>query len=186
VDGAVAVIGTRTPTTHQISLAKTVARELSKKGLYIKTGGAEGIGKVAMDNTVPGKLRVYLPWYSYNRNVIPPHAIKCTFSATDNRDWLESVSKYHPNPAALRDGGVLLHARNYGVVKGTRLVVAFPQMGGGGGTGQGIRIANGLGIQVISVEPNDMALSDELMKTCLKFLGNEIVPVRAHERSIQH
>lgn len=64
--------------------------------------------------------------------------------------------KYHPNPHSLSPGSVRLHARNYGIVSKSTAVIACPsEKPGGGGTGQGIRIAKDLNIPVFTCLPKD-------------------------------
>lgn len=148
--GSVAIIGTREPDEAQIEAARHLAFILSSiKRMKICTGGAYGIDNVAMVSTSANLLEVYLPWDSYNREIIPPHARRIVYNPTTHSDWAASVAKYHPANHFLSRGAIALHARNFGIVAGRDLVIAFPNANGGGGTGQGIRIAQGLGIPVL-------------------------------------
>lgn len=144
----VAIIGTREPSREQIENAAAVARLVSAKGDSVATGGAYGIDLVAMDNTEPGCLFVYLPWASYNRSIVPSHARLVIYDPARDVDWRESVLRLHPAPTRLTRGALALHARNYGIVADADLVVAFPSAAGGG-TAQGIRIAASLNIPTL-------------------------------------
>lgn len=148
----VAIIGTREPDPDQHRLARDLAALLSAGyGCTVATGGALGIDQAAMEGAEPGCLVVYLPWPSYNRAIIPPHARCIVADVRIHAAWFESVNVYHPAPARLSRGARALHARNYGIVHSSDLVLAFPNETGGGGTGQGIRLAQGMGIPVIPV-----------------------------------
>ncbi|TSA39542.1 hypothetical protein D4R30_00875 [archaeon] len=150
---SVAIIGTRQPDTLQYQYAEELAEHLSHTfGVTIVTGGAYGIDQAAMAGALKPLLEVYLPWSTYNEHLVPADAGKIVVTnPTVHRQWFESVNRYHPNPAAVTTRGVrALHARNFGIVTGRDLVIAFPSDTGGGGTGQGIRIAEGESVPVLS------------------------------------
>jgi hypothetical protein len=144
-----AIIGTREPDLAQKLAARELAHRLSELNCLIRTGGADGIDTDAMIGTLKGHLRVYLPWASYNKAVIPEHAEIVVYNPRSNGDWTRSVNLFHPAPNALSRGAFALHARNFGIVSGARGVIAMPDRLGGGGTGQGIRIAKALNIPLI-------------------------------------
>lgn len=154
----VAVIGTRNPTTKQEHLCKLWVQTLLGKGFGIVTGGCKGIDQIAMNeaNKIdPRKVFVILPWYSYERQAIHKHNKVLVYNPRKHKGWYDSVFKYHPNASNLGPGGIKLHARNYGIVVNSVAVLAFPSSKpGGGGTGQGIRIAKALGkrLKVITSE----------------------------------
>lgn len=168
---SVAIIGTRDPNVYQRMAATALASRLSRDhGITIATGGAYGIDQAAMNGAKPSLLEVYLPWASYNREVIPRDAGKIIIAdPIRHRAWFESVDRYHPNPAALKHSVRALHARNYGIVIGRDLVIAFPHAEGSGGTGQGIRIAEAEGIplwqfhQDSVIPPTDQLIQDVLV-----------------------
>jgi predicted Rossmann-fold nucleotide-binding protein len=144
----IAIIGTRNPDAAQIALASAASAELSAAGHTIVTGGATGIDHAVMWNCAHGLLNVCLPWEAYNNAIIPEHAHISVYSERRHPVWHESVAKYHPNPTALTRGAFALHARNYGIVEGAHVVLAMPGKADGG-TGQGMRIAKGLGITLL-------------------------------------
>jgi DNA recombination-mediator protein A len=144
----IAIIGTREPSEDQRVQALRNAQKFSGEGHTIATGGAHGIDHVAMRGCEPGKLQVYLPWLKYNEGIIPDHAERIVYNPALHQEWMASVDKYHPDPDALSRGARFLMARNYGIILGCELVLAYPKHGHLGGTGQGIRIARGLGIEV--------------------------------------
>ena len=141
---SLAIIGTRDPSPEQVALASWAAIMMSgpEHRWWIVTGGAYGIDQVAMDGAFEGRLRVKLPWASYNRDIIPAHAhIAVLGTEQDYPADYASVDQYHPAPNRLSQGARRLHARNYGIVVGRTAVLALPGRDGAGGTGQGIRIA---------------------------------------------
>lgn len=148
--GKVAIIGSRRPSEKQHAKAYEYAKLVSEEGYIVTTGGAYGIDHAAMLGCIPGSLEVYLPWASFNAHIIPDHATRIVYNPSQHKHWLQSVNDYHPNVAALSASDKKLHARNYGIVYGTSLVAAYPKsIHSMGGTGQGVRIAQALGIQVV-------------------------------------
>jgi len=167
----IAIIGTRNPSQRQLVLAAAAARKFSFLDYVIATGAAMGIDHAAMLNATPKNLRVYLPWYSYNSGIIPRDCThKIVYDELVHLDWRDSVIQYHPNPSFLTQGAFKLHARNFGIIEGSCLVCAFPQEDGNGGTRQGIRIATGLGIKVVTVLPSTTLTVDKFLVTCLREL----------------
>lgn len=151
---SVAIIGTRAPDKLQTQYAAALASELSyRHDVTIATGGAFGIDQAAMTGAKLDRLMVYLPWRSYNQSIVPwTVATIVVADPAQHPAWFASVDQYHPNPSALTRGTRALHARNFGIVQDRTLVLAFPNDQGGGGTGQGIRIAKGLGVPVLQFE----------------------------------
>ncbi|MGB9803684.1 hypothetical protein [Desulfofundulus sp.] len=153
----VAVIGTRETNEEMIRLCEAVCRKLRDAGYCLATGNALGIDSIARDiwnERFPERVTLYLPWAGYNAGGIHPRNRVIVFSS--QKDWLESVGKYHPAPDRLTPAAVKLHARNFGIVSSADLVIAFPRSTSkAGGTGQGIRIAEALGKRLY-VLPKDL------------------------------
>lgn len=153
----ISIIGTREPDEAQATAAREAAHRAVEHGFTVRTGAAVGVDECAMIGTHFKNLEVYLPWQSYNRELISEwHAVKrIVYDKQKHKLWTRSVSEHHPNPRALSGGGVALHARNFGIVAGedgeqhSSLVVALPDSKGAGGTAQGIRIAKSLNIQLL-------------------------------------
>jgi hypothetical protein len=171
---SVAIIGTRNPDTQQLLMAERLARVLSQDyGVTIATGGAYGIDQAAMRGSTDAQLAVYLPWRSYNQEIVPANAGRIVVAdPVVHRTWFESVDRYHPNPRALTRGARALHARNFGIVADRNLVVAFPDEQGAGGTGQGIRIADGESIPVLQFNRNaSMPSFEDILRQAVNILG---------------
>lgn len=144
----IAIIGTRTPSKLDYEFVKLLCAHLATLQHLVRTGGAVGIDAAAIAGVNMADHRyvwIYEPW---------PHFADGVASELNTRirlrpEWLETVGKYHPNPYALSPGGRKLMARNFGIIAWPNrvdLVIACP--GGTGGTWQGIRIAQDLGVPV--------------------------------------
>ena len=160
-----ACIGTREPDAKQERIAAALVSMATARNGFVTTGAAQGIDLIAMQSAAEGRLHVYLPWESYNAGIIPVHAHRTVYDRVLHTAWTESVIKYHPAAARLSRGAFALHARNYGIVAPTQLVLAFPNEKGEGGTGQGIRIAKDLGINLIQVNKYSVKDADEAVRT---------------------
>lgn len=146
-----AIIGTREPSAAQCQMLDTLVQGLATKPATLRTGAAQGIDQRAAEQW-PHELVLVLPWDSYERAWVDqlrgrrPVTVEI-YNARSHPAWTQSVAQYHPAPRALRQGAWSLHARNYGIVYGVDHVFAFPRTATDwGGTGQGMRIARGLGI----------------------------------------
>lgn len=139
----VAIIGTRQPSTELKALCENIARAFRDIGCHLVTGNSDGVDGIAVEiwnRRFPERVTLVLPWPNYNRWRIRPENSVVVFR--DQREWAESVAKYHPAGKHLSVGAFRLHARNYGIVEMADAVIAFPYDGReSGGTGQGIRIA---------------------------------------------
>lgn len=150
-----AIIGTREPDENQAECAKHLAFVFAVLGRHtVRTGGAYGIDQRAIEGTRGTNLQVYLPWESYNRDIVPDRARIIVYDPKRHTSWTNSVHSYHPAWDRLSRGAFALHARNYGIICGeceerVTAVVAFPDESGGGGTGQGLRIARALKVPII-------------------------------------
>jgi hypothetical protein len=117
-------------------------------------------------------LDICLPWASYNKEIIPKGARLIIADRFRTAEWFESVENYHPAPDKLTNGARALHARNFGVIQPAHLVIAFPDADGGGGTGQGIRIAEALNIPVMQFNKGaEAVLMNQTLLTAVNHLG---------------
>lgn len=159
-------IGTRRLNDTQEKLCVRVGRYLGHQGFTLHTGAAEGADQTFTLGafSVAGKVVFHLPWQKHSREfieVLPPHhqelleiRVLNSNKKTRDNDAFTSVSRFHPKPDALSWGAACLHARNYRILipdKPVDFVVALPSPGGGG-TMQGIRIAEHYNIPVIRLD----------------------------------
>lgn len=141
-----AVIGTREPAPEVVSLCERICVAFRDLGLSLVTGNAMGIDGIARDiwnESAPEMVTLVLPWPGYNSKLIHPRNHIIVYDGQEA--WKDSVKKYHPAAGRLSSGVFKLHARNFGIIEAADIVIAFPSnKPGGGGTGQGIRIARGM------------------------------------------
>lgn len=167
-----AIIGTREPDEEQKTVALNLACAIAIIGGHrVHTGAAYGIDQKAMEGTSGKNLTVFLPWASYNRGIIPPGATIVVYDPTIHAHWARSVATYHPAPRNLTCGAFALHARNYGIIEGCAGVIALPGPDGGGGTGQGIRIARALKIPIIQGNKGSITDAPRFIGKALQILG---------------
>jgi predicted Rossmann-fold nucleotide-binding protein len=136
------------------------ASRCADRGYILATGAAKGADQLAAEACLEngGHVNLYLPWPDYEQGWVwdmqqrYPEMVNafCHFST----EALDSV-KLHPYPAKLKEGGIKLMARNYMIVDGCQAVVAIPTPPCKGGTAQGIRIAEHLGIRVHNLSIED-------------------------------
>lgn len=169
---AFAIIGTRDPDVAQAQVAYRLAWAIVHLGQhFVHTGAAYGIDQRAMEGTSGKNLKVFLPWSTYNTNIIPDLSVRVVYDPSIHRHWTSSVNRYHPAANRLSRGAFALHARNYGIVEGVSAVVALPREDGEGGTGQGIRIAKSLNIPVIQINRGSITDMPRLLGRTLQQLG---------------
>lgn len=153
----IAVIGTRRPTEETAGLCRKISAAFRDAGWELVTGNAQGIDSIARNTwneTRPERVTLVLPWAGYNRDKI--HPANKVLVLDSHPDWLASVKLYHPAYERLSETETKLHARNYGIIFCSDVVVAFPKDGKeSGGTGQGIRVARALGKRLF-VLPEDL------------------------------
>jgi len=164
-------IGTRRLAPAQQKLCGTIGSYLAKKGWILHTGAAEGADQSFAKGALigGGELVLHLPWPSYEENwfsKIPSQysrSISVDILEIDRRGGVfdkeayDSVFDLHPAPERLKRGAISLHARNYRILfpKGSpepvQFVVAIPSPRGGG-TAQGLRIAESLKIPTVRLD----------------------------------
>lgn len=171
-----AIIGTREPDQAQYWAARRLSFMLSRYfDCRIRTGAAFGIDEQSMVGAHPGMLDVFLPWASYNKDIIPAHARITVADRHKHARWFDSVWEAHPAPGRLTRGAFALHARNYGIIEDAALVVAFPNERGGGGTGQGIRLAQALDKPLLSFNKgSEIPALELLVDQCMYALRNKL------------
>lgn len=163
----IAFIGTRDLTrisAEALTVFKNLAQTSARKDWTLCTGAAQGADQFAAMHALEagGSVELYLPWDRYEeawvRQILVDYQGRVyarTYLPDVDEDWTQSVYQYHPNAQSLTQGAFKLHARNYGTIEGCKSVVALPKMTErnpeNGGTGQGIRIARGLGIKLYNL-----------------------------------
>jgi hypothetical protein len=155
----IAMIGTRQfdfqPEAMQHEFLR-ITRFTGEMGDTCRSGAAIGTDQIAlMDCFRYGSpIDIVLPWATYEREFVQSMQRSATtekpvsvtvFQRTVHTDWNKSVLTWHPAGRRLTYGAFALHARNYGITQPAHAVCALPSPEGGG-TAQGMRIAQALGI----------------------------------------
>ena len=157
--GWVAIIGSREPTAEQEIKVIQLIEELDPNEVCIISGCAYGIDQLALQTGYNLGFQTIgvLPWSSYNQDVqkVCHHLIDLNkVNPIYKIDAYDSVIKYHPAAKRLGQGAMKLHARNYLIISWAIQVIAAPSNKvGGGGTGQGIRLAENLSIPTTIIKP---------------------------------
>jgi len=150
-------IGARNTPEHILFLMHIVGAALASDGYTCKTGAAKGADQAFAEGASLGGGRVdlSLPWGPYEKDWISSICKNTTIvNVLPNYcpEAIASVTKYHPNPAQLKQAVVKLHARNWMIMQGVEFVVCWTQDGEvTGGTGQALRLAEDKGITVYNL-----------------------------------
>ena len=153
----IAIIGAQEPSDIQLQALDRAIEWIRTEhpDATVASGCAKGIDERALRAARRAGLATigYVPWWTYNPEVQAVCDRVICLTDVDPVDALRayaSLDHYHPAPRALTGGMPQLHARNFLIIRGTQQtppaerVIAFPSnKRGGGGTGQGIRIAEG-------------------------------------------
>lgn len=142
-------IGSRETPTEVLEYFQKVARFLAKRGVVLRSGGADGADKafeIGCDS-VRGDKEIYLPWRYFEDS--------SSDLVVSNPEAYEIAEQLHPYWHNLKDGAKKLQARNTHQVLGwdlktpSRFIMCWTKNGkGSGGTGQAIRVAEHYGIPV--------------------------------------
>ena len=158
-----AIIGTRSPWLIDKSAIRMLNRAIDwacQINATIRTGASKGVDQKTAERVSlrKRKIELVLPWRDFEVTWIDrlvsryPNLIRIeVFDPVQHHPWLESVDVYHPEPTKLQWQERRLHARNYGIVAHTDAVIALPRPPEEGGTGQGMRVARGLGIPLFNL-----------------------------------
>jgi hypothetical protein len=152
-------IGSRDITSKEYDIIIKIAKIMAKSDWILYSGNADG-SDIAFQEGSNGKCVIMLPWNDFNIDNYDYTFSRDYFILGKNKDALNSIDKYHPNPKALKSGGKALMARNYYQINGYKqypkvsLVICCADERNGqikGGTGQATRIAQKQRIPVINI-----------------------------------
>lgn len=149
-------IGSRQTPPDVLEVMRSLAGRMEQQGWKLRSGGARGADAAFESGVVaPANRAIFLPGRSFNGRVAGPGGY---YDSTQLPGWqraLETVARYHPAPDRLSPFARSLMARNAMQVMGPSLdrpadlVVAWTPGGAiTGGTGQALRMAQDLGIEV--------------------------------------
>lgn len=155
----VACIGSRDLTPEQLELCREIGRGVVSKGFELHSGNAVGADQAYArggNEVNPEMVHLHLPWRGFNRKAIEAGNHAHVYPFDGMRFYVDIAAECHPKWDYLRDYVKKLHARNVSILMPQRqavgVCVAWPsQRLGGGGTGQGMRIAKAKGIRLIDL-----------------------------------
>ena len=160
-----AVIGTRVPTDKQVKYLQEFIAGLDA-GTTVISGCAKGIDTKALQFAKKRGLftKCFVPFarkFGFADEVI----VLSSLPTALRQEAYESVKKYHPAKGGGKISSVF-HARNYLIVYKADFVLAVPNTTkkSFGGTGQGIRIAYGLGIPIRVIDEDGKEITDALSR----------------------
>lgn len=149
-------IGSRETPKHVLDMMSDIATLLAIDGHICNTGAALGADQAFANgaNRVRGAIELALPWWNYEQAWVKTlHNANITIY--DERIHIaatNSVKQFHPYYQKLKQGAFKLHARNYLIIEGCGFIICWTVDGKDtGGTGQGIRIAQSLGIRIYNL-----------------------------------
>lgn len=179
----IAGIGSRELTHEQLGICHTLGQWIVKCGHSLYSGGAHGADYAFASgaNSVDSRrVHLMLPWGSYNAGQITRENALTTvgdLDPTEYQFYLRIARENHPKFDYLSQGAQKLHLRNGMILfppsgnnpRPVDLVLAWPSAKvGGGGTGQGMRVAEKLGIRLVNLARctrEDLArLGDEIQE----------------------
>jgi hypothetical protein len=164
-------IGSREITPEETHKITVIASKLSKK-FVVYSGNAEG-SDITFQLGSQGKCVIYLPWYSFNREVYNTNNSIAHFDVGDTTIGNEYARKYHKGYSSLTKGGKRMMCRNTHQVLGykdyprTSFVVYCASLIGGvpkGGTAQAVKIAWALGIPTFNIRTNEIEKLSNYLK----------------------
>ncbi len=147
---------------HAQALLSSLGLHLAEKGCTLHTGACEGADQWFCSGalTAGGSVVLHIPWKKYAKEYIetlPPSvevSILQSNKKTRDLEAFDSVKLYHPTPENLTWGARCHHAINYRTLVPDRpvdFVLAYPSPHGGG-TMQGVHVAQDKGIPVVRLD----------------------------------
>lgn len=155
-------IGSRRTPDHILELMENLARWLAHDNWILRSGHATGADQ-AFERGASMRAEIFLPWSNFESST--PINAAVVFD-TPTSEAYNIAARYHPGWERLSNGGRALHARNVHQILGPAIeesqkstcVICWTSNGtltgehrGSGGTGQAIRIARSLNINVINL-----------------------------------
>ena len=152
---AYAGIGARSTPGDILEIMRLSAKTLSAK-YTCNTGAAKGADQAFAEGALQGggTVQLFLPWSSYEntwRNSLHGRVDTHVLQYND-REAFDSVYKFHPAAAKLKQTVIKLHARNFCILRQVDFVICWTPNGDIiGGTGQALRIAIHNGIKIYNL-----------------------------------
>jgi len=158
----VACIGSREIPTETALLMQQIGEMLAQKGHSVASGNAMGSDEAyarGANQVDPKRVLLYLPWASYNKELIVQGN---EIHLEEAKEWEPLAEKHHPAWMWLSQGARRMMIRNVGIVMQSDRVIAYLNHNktGGGGTGHGWRVAGALKIPRIDLSVKQYTLEE--------------------------
>jgi len=158
-------IGARKTPANIIKIMRQIGFLMAVNGGVCHTGAAKGADQAFAEGAARGDgiINLSVPWGTYEaewiRSIQPREfcgLLKVeTYDENIHNFATASVHSYHPAAHNLSQGIFKLHARNYLIIAPCKYVICWATLGPdglpSGGTGQGCRIAESMGITVYNL-----------------------------------
>jgi len=166
----VACIGSRDLNSAAISTCEKLGAWVVECGHELHTGNALGADQAfarGANRVNPALVHLHLPWKTYEAEAIhPQNRVRSVedLNPEDRIVFATLAQQYHPVYQRLSQGAQKLMMRNGMIILGCQLVLAWPsKKPGGGGTGQGMRLAKAHTIKLVDL--NHLS-QDDLFGLC--------------------
>lgn len=169
----IACIGSRELAGEWLNVCEKLGAWIVRCGHELHSGNAQGADQAFArggNKVDPTKVHLHLPWLSYERDaiVLGNHVdVLASLHWQIQSRYMDFAAQHHPAWERVSKGGRMLHARNGRIIYPeillnfpVKLVLAWPSRKiGGGGTGQGMRMAEDAGIPLVNL--NELRIDTE-------------------------
>ncbi len=172
----VACIGSREISEKVRNELRRIGRFIARKGWIVVSGNALGSDEMYVrgaNSVDPCCVKLFLPWASYNKELIVPGNVLVLEA---EEEWTEIARAHHPKYDDLKQGAQKMMQRNVGIVADADVVLAVlnHKKPGGGGTGQGWRVAETMKKPRLDVSGLENSMKAEEIANWLKFLAEKV------------
>jgi hypothetical protein len=163
-------------TPAQLLICEKIGGYIAEQGYIVDSGNAPGADQAygkGVNRVNPALLHLHLGWKGFEERAVRDGNVIHLLEDLDEKTfdfYTETARYYRKNGfAGLRQGGIKLMTRNSSIVmppptlEPVTRVIAFPgAKPGGGGTGQGMRIADGKSIPLSDISKMNAAQLEAL------------------------
>lgn len=155
-------IGSRETPDSVLMDMRIMARVLGQRGWQLRTGGARGADQAfELGALTDAKVQseIHVPWNGYNNRSLKEPGVICPLDGSEIDAEIRVVTRsFHPAWEKCSEAARRLHMRNTTILLGANLrsyvhmVICWTSNGHNkGGTGQGMRIAQGAKIPIFNL-----------------------------------
>jgi hypothetical protein len=159
----VACIGSRDMDARQVSWCRQIGALITANGFELHSGNALGADQAfasGANQEHPELVYLHLPWASYEVGAVQDLNHVSVYPFGNMKFYVDIAAEVHPRWNFLKQAVRKLHARNSSILVPNQtnvdVCIAWPSaIKGGGGTGQGMRIAKSRGIKLIDLRETE-------------------------------